>query len=42
MGFDYILEENEQSEELFNLEEIIEFQTRHKVEVMMQEDYQFH
>lgn len=42
MEIDYIHLENQQSIELFNLHEIIKFQSENKVEVIMQSDFQFY
>lgn len=41
-AMDYIQAENNWTRAEFNLEEILEFQTKHKVEVLVQSDYQYH
>lgn len=42
MEVDYREAENNWTRAEFNIEEILKFQLEHKVEVIMQEDYQYH
>lgn len=42
MGFNHFQEENKLTKELFDLDEILEFQLNHDIQIIRGEDYQYY